>query len=103
MIRGEILERLRERIVRFAASRMKREAAEDLAQEVLLVIHEKYPELDSAEDLVPLSLEIARLKLWAARRKSTRRGEEHNISVDDLPIAGHEDDPFQQAARAEQI
>jgi RNA polymerase sigma-70 factor (ECF subfamily) len=101
--RSAILERLRERIVRFAASKLTREAAEDLAQEVLLVLHEKYPTLDRAEDLVPLSLEIARFKIWAVRRKAVRRGEDRQVSVDDLPLAGREPDPFEQAARRERL
>ncbi len=71
MERDEILERLRERIVRFAASRLSRDAAEDLAQEVLLVLHEKYPTLDRVEDLLPLSLEIARFKIWARGERSS--------------------------------
>ena len=54
--RDHILARLRERIVAFAASYLSRDAAEDLAQEVLLVLHEKYPQLERVEDLLPLSL-----------------------------------------------
>jgi len=108
--RAQILERLRERIVRFAASRLQGSStpdlAEDVAQEVLLVLHEKYPSLDRAEDLVPVSLEIARLKIWAARRKSTRRGENTQVSVDDLPLASAEADPLDLAQihqRAERL
>src|ERR1700733_15290604 len=85
--RADILERLRERIVRFAASRLMRDDAEDLAQEVLVVLHEKYPTLDRVEDLLPLSLEIARFKIMGARRKIMRRGEHTQVSVDDLPLA----------------
>jgi RNA polymerase sigma-70 factor (ECF subfamily) len=101
--RDEILERLRERIVRFAASKLARDSAEDLAQEVLLVLHEKYPTLERVEDLVPLSLEIARFKIMGARRKIVRRGEHTQVSVDDLPIAGTGADPFEQAARRERL
>lgn len=101
--RAAILERLRERIVRFAASRLSRDAAEDLAQEVLLVLHEKYATLDRVEDLLPLALEIARFKIWAVRRKSARRGEDRQISVDDLPLAGGDPDPFEQASRRENL
>jgi len=39
MSRDEILDRLRERIVAYAASRIQRDAAQDIAQEVLIVIH----------------------------------------------------------------
>jgi RNA polymerase sigma-70 factor (ECF subfamily) len=101
--RTAILERLRERIVRFAASRLVRDDAEDVAQEVLLVLHEKYPTLDRVEDLLPLSLEIARFKIWAMRRKAVRRGEDRQVSVDDLPLAGDAPDPYEQAARRERL
>ena len=103
MDRTAILEKLRERIVRFAASRLLRDAAEDLAQEVLLVLHEKYSTLERAEDLLPVALEIARFKIWAVRRKTVRRGEDHQVSVDDLPLAGGDPDPFEQAAHRENL
>ena len=103
MDREEILARLRERIFRFAASRLQKDAAEDLAQEVLLVLHEKYAALDRVEDLLPVSLEIARFKMLGSRRKIFRRGEHTQVSVDDLPIAGAADDPFDQAARRERL
>jgi len=50
--RDEVLGKLRERIVRFAASHLSRDAAEDLAQEVLMLLHEKYAHLELLEDLV---------------------------------------------------
>lgn len=103
MERNELLARLRERIFRFAASRLSGDAAEDVAQEVLVVIEEKYAALDRVEDLLPVSLEIARFKIWAVRRKAARRGEHNQISVDDLPLAGVEPDPFDQALRRERI
>jgi len=101
--REQILERLRERIVRFAASRLSRDGAEDLAQEVLLVLHEKYPSLDRVEDLLPLSLEIARFKIMGSRRKTHRRGEDTQVSVDDLPLASHDEDAFSQASHRENL
>lgn len=84
--REEILACIRERIVGFAASRMQREAAEDLAQEVLLVLHDKYPAVDSVQELLPLSLQIARFKMMGVRRKIFRRGEHTQISVEEIPI-----------------
>ena len=98
-----ILERLRERILRFAASRVSREAAEDIAQEVLLVLHEKYNSVERVEELVPLSIEIARVKIMGARRKVVRRGEHTQVSVEDLPLATKEENPFEQASRHEQL
>ena len=71
----------------------QKDSAEDLAQEVLLVLHEKYGALERIEDLLPLSLEIARFKMLGARRKIVRRGEHTQVSVDDLPLAGSGPDP----------
>jgi RNA polymerase sigma-70 factor, ECF subfamily len=82
--REEILRKLRERIVGFAASRMQRDAAEDLAQEVLILLHEKYNHLEKLEDLVPLSLKIVRFKILAYRRKARRHGEYAQVSVDEI-------------------
>jgi len=109
--RNEILEHLRARIVRFAASRLVGGAAdgsagdtpEDIAQEVLLVLHEKYPDLNRTEDLVPLAIEIARFKILAARRKMVRRGEHTQVSVDELPLVGVGPDPLEQTARRERL
>src|ERR1700728_1394169 len=84
--RDEILRKLRERIVGFAASKMQRDAAEDLAQEVLILLHEKYGHLDRLEDLLPLSLKIVRFKMLAYRRKSRRHGECAQVSVDEIQI-----------------
>lgn len=103
MERNQILQRLRERICRFAASKLSGDLAEDLAQEVLLVLHEKYGSLERIEDLLPLSLEIARFKMMAARRKVVRRGEHTQVSVEDVPIAGRGPDPFEQTARRERL
>jgi RNA polymerase sigma-70 factor (ECF subfamily) len=99
-----VLERLRERIVRFAASRVTGEAAQDIAQEVLLVMHEKYRSVEERpEELVPLAIEIARFKIMGLRRKTVRRGEHTQVSVDDLPLASREADPFELAARQERL
>jgi RNA polymerase sigma-70 factor, ECF subfamily len=101
--RDQTLARLRERILRYAASKLSRDAAEDVAQEVLMVLHEKYPALDRPEDLLPLSLEIARLKIWSSRRKIVRRGENTQLSVDDLPLAGSGPDPLEQTERRRRL
>jgi RNA polymerase sigma-70 factor (ECF subfamily) len=103
MDRDQILERLRERILRYAASKLSRDSAEDVAQEVLMVLHEKYAAVDRIEELLPLSLEIARFKIWGARRKSVRRGENTSVSVDDLPLAGSGPDPLEQTERRQRL
>jgi RNA polymerase sigma-70 factor (ECF subfamily) len=52
--REELLAKLRERILGVAASRLQRDAAEDLTQEELVVLHVKYAHLDGLDDLLPL-------------------------------------------------
>ncbi len=92
--REEILARLRERIVGFAASKIQRDAAEDLAQEVLLLLHEKYGHLDRLEDLLPLSLRIVRFKMMAYRRKAQRRGEYKQVPAEEIQLADDAVDPL---------
>jgi RNA polymerase sigma-70 factor (ECF subfamily) len=99
--RNEILERLRERIFRYAASRLSRDDAEDIAQEVLLVLQTRYAGVSAIGDLVPLSLEIARRKIWGKTRTSIRRGEKSQVAIGDAPIADHAPDPLEQARRRE--
>src|SRR5688572_1475981 len=103
MARDEILARLRERIVAFAASRIARDVAEDLAQEVLIVIEEKYAELDRIEDLVPVSMQVLRFKMAGLRRKVHRRGEAGNVSVDDVPLPDPGASPETHARREEML
>ena len=103
MVVDTLLARLRERIVAFAASRITRESAEDLAQEVLVVIHEKYGHLDRLEDLLPGSLQILRFKMGAARRKSYRHGEHTQEQVEEMQLADLGPDPEETAERQEQL
>ncbi len=100
--RNDILRKLRERIVAFAASRTQRDVAEDVAQEVLLVLEEKYAGLDRIEDLLPVSLQIARFKMTAGRRKVVRRGENTQVPVEDWPLSDGWDGEA-DAARREQL
>ncbi len=99
--RAAILSALRERIVAYAASRHGRESAEDLAQEVLVVIHEKYGAVERMEELVPLGFQILRFKLAAARRKAFRHGEHLESEVEAL--ASTEPDPEAAAERAQAV
>jgi len=99
--RGAILAALRERIVAFAASRSAGAHAEDLAQEVLVLLHEKYGHLDRPEDLVPLAFQILRFKLAAFRRKAARRGEYDAVDVDVFPPVSDAPDPATVLERKE--
>ncbi len=93
MHRDDILISLRERILAFATSRVSRDLAEDLTQEVLVVLQEKYARVTELTELVPLAFQVLRFKMLDAHRKSLRRGEYHQESVDELPLANPGDDP----------
>jgi RNA polymerase sigma-70 factor (ECF subfamily) len=83
---------LRTRLVRFACGRVPADAAEDLAQDVLLLLAAKYPDKTAPEDLLPLAFRILRFKLMAYRRKRVRRGEDAQVdpSVIDVVTPGHD-------------
>jgi RNA polymerase sigma-70 factor, ECF subfamily len=101
--REEVLRKLRERIVLFAASHLSRDAAEDLAQEVLMLLHEKYSHLERPEDLLPLSLRIVRFKMMSLRRKAVRRGEYSQISIEDIPLPDLDSSPAGYLERKEML
>ncbi|MBI2684824.1 MAG: sigma-70 family RNA polymerase sigma factor [Acidobacteria bacterium] len=108
MNRTIILTQLRERIVSFAASRMMKGAGgaateEDVAQETLLVLEEKYSQVEALEDLVPLAMQIARYKIMALHTKSLRRGESASVPVEEFPIADPAEDPEALLERRERL
>jgi len=103
MTRDQIIGQLRERIVAFATSRGSREVAEDLAQEVFMVLHEKYSQVTELTELVPLSFQILRFKMLDLHRKTLRRGEYHQESIDDRPVADCEGDPSVQVEQKELV
>ncbi|MDH5562731.1 MAG: sigma-70 family RNA polymerase sigma factor [Nitrospirota bacterium] len=103
MTREDILRQLRERIVAFATSRGLREGAEDLAQDVMMVLHEKYPHVTELIELVPLSFQILRFKMLDRHRIMLRHGEYNQESVDDQPLVDPGDDPAMQAEQKERV
>jgi RNA polymerase sigma-70 factor, ECF subfamily len=103
MNRDQILANLRERILAFATLRVSRAQAEDLTQEALMVLHEKYPHVADLTELVPLAFQVLRFKMLDAHRKSLRRGEYNQESVDDLPLAEPGDDPMMQLDQKQRV
>lgn len=103
MTRDQILTALRERIVAFATLRASRDHAEDLAQDVLAVLTEKYARVTELTELVPLAFQVLRFKMLDAHRKSLRRGEYNQESVDDLPLADPGDDPAMQLDQKQRV
>ena len=103
MNRDEILGGLRERILAFATLRISREQAEDLTQDVLSLLHEKYAHVTDLTELVPLAFQIVRFKMLDAHRKALRRGEYNQESVEDLPLVDPADDPATQLDQKQRV
>lgn len=103
MDRDQILAQLRERILAFATSRVSRDRAEDLTQEVLVVLQEKYSRVTELTDLVPLAFQVLRFKMLDAHRKSLHRGEYNQESVEDLPLADPTDNPATQLDQKQRV
>jgi len=103
MERDQILISLRERILAFATLRVSKDHAEDLAQEVLVVLHDKYPRVTELTELVPLAFQVLRFKMLDAHRKSLRRGEYNQESVEELPLADPGDDPATQLDQKQRV
>src|SRR5512147_1974896 len=103
MDRDQMLASLRERILAFATLRVSREQADDLTQEVLVLLHEKYALVTELTELVPLAFQVLRFKMLDAHRKSLRRGEYNRESVDDLPLADPGNDPATQLDQKQRV
>ena len=103
MTRNEILTSLRERILSFATSRVSKDLAEDLTQEVLVLLHEKYARVTELTELIPLAFQVLRFKMLDTHRKSLRRGEYHQESVEELPLAHPGDDPAAQLDQKQRV
>lgn len=65
---------------------MSRDAAEDLGQEVLLVLRQKYAHVTELSELLPLSLQVMRFKIAGMRRTAARRGEYTAVSVEEVQL-----------------
>ena len=51
-----------------------------------MLLHEKYSHVTRLEELLPLAFQIIRFKLVGLRRKSARRGEYTQVSVEDIQL-----------------
>lgn len=86
--RDEVLTKLSAKIVRFAMSKkLNVQDAEDVGQDTLLLIHERYSHLERESDLVPLGIHMAKLKCHEKLRGLYRAGvwpENYDPVSDDL-------------------
>jgi RNA polymerase sigma-70 factor (ECF subfamily) len=103
MDREAILTSLRERIVAFATLRVSKDHAEDLAQDVLAVLHDKYPNVVHLTELVPLAFQVLRYKMLDAHRKALRRGEYNQESVEEVALAAPDASPETQLDQKQRV
>ena len=103
MNRDQILGTLRERILAFATLRISRDQAEDLTQDVLSLLHEKYAHVTELTELVPLAFQVLRFKMLDAHRRALRRGEYNQASLEDLPLADPTADPAAQLDQKQRV
>src|SRR6186997_135326 len=103
MDRDSILASLRERILAFATLRISKEQAEDVTQEVLFLLHEKYAHVTDLTDLVPLAFQVLRYKMLDAHRKALRRGEYNQESVENLGMAASGGTPETQLDQKQRV
>lgn len=87
----------------FAASRLSRDVAEDITQETLLLLTTKYAHVTAFEDLVPLSITVAKFKIRGHVRKANRRGEYTAVPIEDVPLADETADPLTQVERRQAV
>ena len=92
---------IRERILGFAISRSSRSDAEDLTQQVMIVLLSKYSNVSDQKELLPIAFGLlARLRMGLYRKRA-RRGEDANLGVEELQLASVADDPESRLARKE--
>lgn len=99
--REQLLIVIRERILAYAASRIGKEPAEDLAQEALMLLEQKYAHVEPLDELLPLAFRILRYKMTDYRRKTHRRGEHNSLDVSAIPLADGRPGPDAAAEQRE--
>ncbi len=98
--REEVLAKLYQRVVAYAARRVGPEDAEDLAQETLILLRKKYAHLETYEDLIKVAMTTAGFKVRGVRRD---RGRRKTAAVDELPLVAGGADPERVADRRQYL
>lgn len=67
------------------------------------MLHDKYSHVTELVELVPLAFQVLRYKMLDAHRKSLRRGEYNQESVEDLPLADTSNNPMTQLDQKQRV
>jgi RNA polymerase sigma-70 factor (ECF subfamily) len=84
---------VRERIFRYAASRIGREDAEDLAQAAMMVLNRKYSDKDSVDEILKIAIGIMKRLLLAYYGS----GKIETVPAESITARDDAPDPEQQA------
>ena len=103
LTRETALASLRLRVLAAARRRVSPADAEDLTQEVLLLLTTKYADVEDAGQLVALALGILKRKRADLWRKAARRGEANAQDPADLPLPHGGPGPDTVAADRERL
>ncbi len=82
MDRDQVYEQLRARIVRWATSSVGRDRAEDLAQEVLVVLSEKYSDREDLKELLRIAFTTLNNKILNANRRRARWKTNQDVPIE---------------------
>lgn len=96
--REAVVSRIRDRIVRVAASRMRSREPDDLAQRVVMVLMTKYPHVTDEAELVRIGVGILTRLNFGAVRAEIRHGGVA-AQVDEMPLESGELNPEELLAR----
>lgn len=101
--RDAALAAIRSRVLAVARRRVPPADAEDLAQEVLLLLATKYAHVEDPPELVALALGILRKKRSERWRKAARRGENRGEDPATLPLPDARPSPDTVATDRERL
>jgi RNA polymerase sigma factor (sigma-70 family) len=87
MSKDEKIKLIRERIVAFLQFLgASQQDAQDIAQDVLILLEEKYKNIEDVENLVAVAIQTARFKLWDLRRKAETKAARYGTSADTVHV-----------------
>lgn len=92
---------VRERIVRYAASRIGSANAEDLAQEAVIVLMRKYSEVRRIEELLAIGMKTMKFMMLGHRRKMRSSGLDGAAQVEELQLPSLQPDASEILERRE--
>jgi RNA polymerase sigma-70 factor (ECF subfamily) len=77
---------IRQRILDFAAAKIGRESAEDIAQDCLMILVQKYPHVRDLTSMIKIAVTVARNKMFEHFRHAKREAELLDTTPDQTDV-----------------